>query len=343
MRRGLLCGVIILLCLITVNAFAVDYGSGGDSSDSGDPDISATLNLNVSNRSKASAIWAAALIQEPCEINTIILDNITEEERQLIKDAEEKEKKKSRYEAPVEIGSWKLHFGLSSSYDEYRYKSLRRLTGEDAYGRLWRTTARVHAIKERLVLSTSLSYEEFWGTGLLDRDDYSSLSLDFVPQYYLLRQNVDPIDLAVFLSIGGEHAWYDDSRLKDDQLDMWHYGGGFGAGRTFWFGDIWFSYLYQCHKNADGDDGVTDNGEYPMHRLGLTYTTLLTERIPIQASIYYNHSSRLPKEYDSDDFEGVLSTGWLGKNWSLMLGYRQLFDSSDLRNWGIDCTFSYYW
>ncbi len=250
---------------------------------------------------------------------------------------------KSRYNPPMEIGAWKLRFGLSSSYDEYRYKALRRLTGEDAYGRLWRTTARLHAVKERLVLSSSLSYEEFWGTGLMDSADYSALSLEFVPQYYLLRQSVDLIDLAAFLSLGGEHAWYDDSRLKDDQVDTWHYGAGFGAGRTFSFGDFWFAYLYQCHKNADGDDGVTGDGELGTHRLGLTYTTLLARQVPLQASIYYNHSSQLPKELDSDDFEGAVRVGWRSENWNLLLGYRQLFDSSDIRNWGVDCKFTYLW
>ncbi|HQC54079.1 MAG TPA: hypothetical protein PLE92_13150, partial [Lentisphaeria bacterium] len=236
-----------------------------------------------------------------------------------------------------------LRFGLSSSYDEYRYKSLRRLTGEDAYGRMWHTAARVHAVKDRLILSASLGYEEYWGTGLMDRSDYSALSLDFVPQYYLLRQDVELIDLAVFMSLGGEHLWFDDSRLRDDQLDMWHYGGGLGAGRTFRFGDFWLAYLYQCHKNADGDDGVTGDGEQGTHRLGLTYTGLITEQIPVQASIFYNHSSRLPKELDSDDFEGAVRIGWRSESWSLMLGYRQLFDSSDLRNWGIDCKFTYLW
>lgn len=249
----------------------------------------------------------------------------------------------SCYEAPVEIGSWALQFGLSSSYDEYRYKSLRRLTGEDAYGRLWRTTGRMHAIKDRLVLSTSLTYEEYWGTGLMERADYTSLSLEFVPQYYLLKQDVDLVDLAAFLTIGGEHAWFDDSRLRDDQLDLWHYGGGLGAGRTFSFGDFWLIYLYQCHKNADGDDGPTDNGELPTHRLGLTYTAFITKQIPVQTSIYYNHYSRLPSVCDSDDFEAALRIGWLGENWSLMLGGRKLLDSSDFRNWGVDCKFTYQW
>ncbi len=267
-------------------------------------------------------------------------------EERLKREAEEeraKEKQTAPYNPPVEIGTWRLHFGLSSSYDEYRYKALRRLTGEDAYGRLWSTTARVHAVKERLILSGSLSYEEYWGTGLMDRADYSALSLEFVPQYYLLRQDVEFIDLAAFLSLGGEHTWFDDSRLRDDQLDVWHYGGGLGAGRTFWFGDFWFAYLYQCHKNADGDDGVTGDGELGTHRLGVTYTALLTKQIPLQASIYYNHYSQLPKELDSDDFEGAVRVGWRSENWSLLLGYRQLFDSSDFRNWGVDCKFTYLW
>ena len=100
------------------------------------------------------------------------------------------------------------------------------------------------------------------------------------PQYYL-RRDVEFIDLAAFLSIGGEHTWFDDSRLEDDQLDFWHYGAGLGAGRTFSFGDFWFTYLYQCHKNADSDDGVTGDGELGAHRQ-LTYTTLLTKQIPFR-------------------------------------------------------------
>jgi hypothetical protein len=247
------------------------------------------------------------------------------------------------YAEPVEVGSWRMYYDLSSSYDEYRYKIMTRLTGEDAYGRTWRTTARAHAIKDRWGLSLSLGYKEFWGTGLLDNSDYSSLSLDFTPQYYLLQQDLDHIDLMAFLTLGGEHFWFDGNSLQDNQLDLWRYGGGLGAGRTFSFGDLWFVYLYHNHRNADGDDGLTDNGELLIHRLGGVYTVALTNKIFAQATLYYNHFSGLPKVLDSDDFEGAVKVGWNGDKWQFLVGYNQLFGSRDLRNWGIDCKCSYRW
>lgn len=263
--------------------------------------------------------------------------------RQMENEDEDSKEDSPTYEAPAEIGSWNMYYGLSSSYDEYRCKAMTRLAGEDGYGRTLRTTARAHAVQDRWALSLSLAYEEFWGTGLLDNSDYSSLSLDFTPQYYLLQQETDHIDLMAFLTIGGEHFWFDSNGPQDEQLDLWRYGGGIGAGRTFSFGDFWFVYLYHCHRNADGDDGLTGNGELPIHRLGGIYTVGLTKKIFAQASIFYNHFAGLPKVLDSDDFEGALKVGWRSENWQFLVGYNQLFDSSDLRSWGIDCKLRYLW
>lgn len=258
-------------------------------------------------------------------------------------DDEDSSEDSPTYAAPQEIGSWRMYYGLSSSYDEYRYKAMTRLAGEDGYGRTWRTSARAHAVQDRWALSMSLAYEEFWGTGLLDNSDYSALSLDFTPQYYLLQQELDHIDLMAFLTIGGEHVWFDSNGPQDEQLDLWRYGGGLGAGRTFSFGDLWFVYLYHCHRNADGDDGLTGNGELPLHRLGAVYTAGLTKNLFAKVSVFYNHFSGLPKALDSDDIEGALKIGWQSESWQLLLGYRQLFDSRDLRSWGVDCKFSYLW
>jgi hypothetical protein len=249
----------------------------------------------------------------------------------------------ANYEPPA-AGEWGWIFSTKGTYRsvESNVVALPALAGQEGHVRIMRLDLDGHMVSDRWVVSVNVPYQSWKTSGAYDGLEGESLAIQVVPQYFIMKQDSEVVDLSVFAIGGYEHNWLDDDPGIDD-TDYVTWGFGALIGKSFCFGDLSLGYAYQPWINIDGDTELDGTDTMDYHRAELAYTFGMGEQFYGQLKAIWKHTEDLPSIYDSDEYLGRAMLGYATETWGVEAGYGRTIASDDYREWDADLSVFFRW
>lgn len=247
----------------------------------------------------------------------------------------------SSYE-PSEAGDWSWIFQLTERYRVIESNIAVTTLGQEGHLRAWETDANAYLVGDRWGVTISMPFRSWEGYGAYSELGAESLGLQITPQYFIMQQDSESVDLSVFFVVGYEHTWFTDDPGLDD-VDYVTYGVGALIGKTFAFGDLSLGYCYQPWMNIDGDDELDGTSTMAYHSAALTYSVPLSCGVVGSLQAIWEHTGNLPDTYDSDQYLGRATLGYHTEGWSVQAGLGRTLYSDDFREWSAELSAIFRW
>lgn len=243
---------------------------------------------------------------------------------------------------PSETGEWSWVFKVTENYRVVESDIAETTLGEEGHLRLWTTTASAYLIGDRWGVTFQMPYSNWDGYGAYENYGGESLGLTVTPQYFVMKQSSESVDLSVFAVLGYERVWFSDDPGFDDP-ESFTYGLGVLLGKTFSFGDISLGYSYQPWRNTDGDEGLDGTDTTEFHNAALTYTFAVTDNLYASLQTIWEYTENLPDEYDSDQYLGRAKLMYETECWGVQASFGRTLYSDDFSEWDTDLSVVFRW
>ena len=255
--------------------------------------------------------------------------------------------KSSRYE-PGAAGDWSWSFSLRTRYSEVESDLAVRTLGREGRIRSWTTDLGACLVGDRWPVGLRVPHWSWEGYGAYSELSGENLGLQVMPQYFIMKEDSEVVNLSVFAVAGYEKTWFkDDPGIEDASYATW--GVGARIGKSIGIGRLSLGYIYQPWINLDGDTihGVDAelNGSDTIdcHAATLGYTVGFGEGFYGSLAATWEYTEDLPDQYDSDEYLGRATLGYGTECWSVEASYGRTIASDDYAAWDAGLAVSVRW